>query len=77
MSAKTWQYSGPRAAAYDVACLSLKRSFAEAGVACVSGIEELRGLKLADAIGHVHEDSSAAVFSAYRSWVRQGVVAQS
>ena len=77
MSAKTWQYSSPRAPAYDVACLSLKRAFVDAGVACVSGIAELQGLKLADAIGHVHEDSAGAVFAAYKSWVRRCVVAES
>ena len=75
MSAKTWEYSAPRAPAYDVPCLSLRRSFVNAGVACVSGVAELQGLKLADAIGHVHEDSAGAVFAAYKSWVRRCVVA--
>ena len=71
MSAKTWQYSGPRACRYDGSCLSLKRVFGDAGVTHVSGIAELQNLKLADSIGHVHVDSSGIVFDAYKTWVRQ------
>ena len=74
MSAQTWQYSGSCAPAYDVACLSLKRSFVDPGVPCVASISDLQGLKLADTIGHVQEDSGAIVFAAYKSWVRQCVV---
>ena len=76
MSAKTWQYTGARAPKYDAACLSLKRAFGDAGVAHASGFAELQGLKLADSIGHVHEESSSTIFAAYKSWVRQCVASE-
>ena len=69
MSSATWQYDGAFGAKYDAACVELSVAFRDAGVSFTSGAAELRGLKLADRIGHVHVESRDVVFAAYFAWV--------
>ena len=69
MSAETWQYDACHACAYDVDACKMRDSFQSQLVPTCSGVSELRGLKLSDAIGHVHPDSERIVFNAYKAWL--------
>ena len=69
MSSVTWHYVGALDIKYDAACAELDVAFRGACVSFMSGAAELRGLKLADRIGHVHVESRDVVFAAYFAWV--------
>ena len=47
----------------------MRDAFRAQPVPTCSGASELRGLKLSDAIGHVHPDSELVVFNAYKTWL--------
>ena len=77
MSATTWQYSAWHASAYDIDAQKMRAAFQDECVVTCSGAPELRGLKLSDAIGHVHPDSERVVFNAYKCWLQKCLGAES
>ena len=72
-SSETWGYSGWMDLAsqrqYDENTRVFIERFSVAGVPATSGAGELRGITLADSIGHVLASSWDIVFEAYRCWV--------
>ena len=56
---------------YDANARRLAEVFSGCGVAATTGVEELRGVAIADGVGHVRSSSKAVVFAAYVSWVKQ------
>ena len=73
-SSAVWRYdymSQPMQALFDSHGERVRRHFNENGVRTTSGVSELLGIEIADAIGHVNINSKAQIFDAYFSWVRQ------
>ena len=54
----------------------MRDAFHDERVCACSGAPELRGLKLSDAIGHVHPDSERIVFNAYEGWLQKCLAAE-
>ena len=68
MSAATWEYD-TRQAGQDINAEKMREVFRSQLVCTGSGATELQGLKLFDAIGHVHPDSTDVVFKAFTTQV--------
>ena len=58
MSARTWQYDAWHAPAYGIDAQKMRHAFHDQCVCACSGAPELGGLKLSDAIGHVHRTAN-------------------
>ena len=68
-SAATWRYPNARGHGYDRSVAQCHAVFAECGVPSVTGADELVGLTLVDAIGHIDLECEAKVFAAYKVWL--------
>ena len=72
-SSRIWGYDQicgvDECAQYDAHCQRMRADFVAAGVAAVSGADELVGLELMDSIGHVGVRSLPLVTEAYSSWL--------
>ena len=64
MTSTSWQQ-------YDSNSAAFRALFEKNGAVSITGAAELRGIHLADRIGHIHVDSEAVVTAAYISWVRR------